>query len=346
MQNSVKNVLDKRAHLLLFCKTVVEEKLGITIITYNRASYLDETLRQLLSSPFKDCKITVLDNCSPDDTPVVCEKYSHLFRNIAIFRHKHNIGGAGNYARAVEISDMEYTWILCDDDTFDFTEVSDVIGAIIYGTYDIIIVGSPGLFDTQRGIRGNPMDLIKQGIYYYYVLSFIPGFIYRTEKYDSQCLIENYKFFPYSYPHFAIIDKSVRENFTVYVSEQLIVIRNLLGASPITLLSWYRHWIYCCSIIHDPKLRELTMASPFKQQGGYRFLMMFIGHGKIFNKGTFYKDMLTIFVRFSWKLRLISLPMIFIPRPVYIVMRHIYRFVQEKIFKITPAPLVIDKSRG
>ncbi|MBF0521253.1 MAG: glycosyltransferase family 2 protein, partial [Nitrospirae bacterium] len=271
------------------CKTVVEEKLGITIITYNRASYLDETLLQLLSSPFKDCKITILDNCSPDDTPVICEKYSHLFNHFAVIRHKHNIGAGANYSRAVEISDMLYTWVICDDDTFNFTDVSDVIDAINKGIYDVIIVGSPGLFDKQRGASGTPIELIKQGLHYYYVLSFIPGFIYRTEKYDSQCLIGNYKLLPYSYPHFAIIDKSVRENFKVYVSAQLIVIRNLMGATHNTLLSWYRHWVYSCTIIEDPTLRELTMASPFKQQGGYRFLMMFIGHGKIFNKGTFYK---------------------------------------------------------
>ena len=37
---------------------MIEEKIEIVIPTFNRASYLNDTLQYLLDSPFKNCKIT------------------------------------------------------------------------------------------------------------------------------------------------------------------------------------------------------------------------------------------------------------------------------------------------
>jgi glycosyltransferase involved in cell wall biosynthesis len=100
---------------------MLEEDLEILLITYDRAKDLEKTLNQVLNSPFKNCKITVIDNCSPDDTPQVCAYFQKLFSNLEIIRHKKNIGSSPNYLRAVELSSSNYTWVLCDDDTFDFS---------------------------------------------------------------------------------------------------------------------------------------------------------------------------------------------------------------------------------
>ena len=59
---------------------MIEEKMEIILITYNRSKYLDNTLNQFLNSPFKNCKFTVLDNCSPDNTPEICAKYENYFQ--------------------------------------------------------------------------------------------------------------------------------------------------------------------------------------------------------------------------------------------------------------------------
>ena len=48
---------------------MIEDKIEIMIPTYNRANYLNDTLNALLNSPFKNCRITVRDNASLDNTP-------------------------------------------------------------------------------------------------------------------------------------------------------------------------------------------------------------------------------------------------------------------------------------
>ena len=133
---------------------MIEEKMEIILITYNRSKYLDNTLNQFLNSPFKNCKFTVLDNCSPDNTPDICAKYEKLFPNMHIVRHSTNIGGNANILRAVETSESKYTWILGDDDNYDFSTVDDVIDAVVSDKYDFIYVTSCLLPTNKK----NPSD--------------------------------------------------------------------------------------------------------------------------------------------------------------------------------------------
>ena len=54
------------------------EKMEIIIPTWNRAKYLDRTLSQFANSPFREYKITILNNNSTDNTQEVCEKYTSV----------------------------------------------------------------------------------------------------------------------------------------------------------------------------------------------------------------------------------------------------------------------------
>ena len=45
---------------------MIEEKLEIVLITYNRYKDLENTLKQFLNGPFSECMFTILDNCSND----------------------------------------------------------------------------------------------------------------------------------------------------------------------------------------------------------------------------------------------------------------------------------------
>ena len=123
---------------------MIEEKLEILLITYNRYKDLEKTLKQFYDGPFSECKFTILDNYSDDNTPDVCTKYQKLFPNLIITRHEKNIGGNANILRAVETSNSLYTWVICDDDNYDFSDCSDIINAIDSEKYDLISPGSHG----------------------------------------------------------------------------------------------------------------------------------------------------------------------------------------------------------
>ena len=45
--------------------------LEVFILTYNRSGYLRESIESVLASSFKDFTLTVVDNCSTDNTKEV-----------------------------------------------------------------------------------------------------------------------------------------------------------------------------------------------------------------------------------------------------------------------------------
>ena len=68
--------------------------LSICIPTYNRSKYLKKTLESIINQEeFKpeNVEIVISDNCSTDDTEIVCREYSERYENIKYFRNTENI---------------------------------------------------------------------------------------------------------------------------------------------------------------------------------------------------------------------------------------------------------------
>ena len=235
---------------------MIEEKLEILLITYNRYKDLDNTLKQFLGSPFCECKITILDNCSTDKTPVVCDKYQKLFPKISVIRHKMNIGGNANFLRAVETARSTYTWILGDDDYYNFSGCSDIIKAIESENFDIISVGFLGNSEGKRGIETTSNELINMGVTYFHSLSFISGSIYKTDLYNSYCVNRGYDNITNLFPHFVFINRSYEKNFSVYVSKETIVTRGDHNTTSFAGLEWLNGWLNSCYMIKDKKIEK------------------------------------------------------------------------------------------
>lgn len=77
------------------------DKLEIFLITFNRASKLDNTLKQLLdkNSPIRNFSTTIIDNNSKDNTALVVQKYQSQYKNIQYIKNKYNIGGNANIVK-------------------------------------------------------------------------------------------------------------------------------------------------------------------------------------------------------------------------------------------------------
>lgn len=205
---------------------MIEDKLSISLFTYNRARSLDRTLQQLQASPFGRCKITILDNTSTDETPEVCARWQEKMPNLHVIRHPKNIGASANYLRAVEISTSLYTWVLCDDDTYDFSDCQDVLDEIEAAHFDWICVGAPGQAEWEHGMRTTTRELWKKGARFFPVHTFVPSLIFKTDLFDSECMALGYANAVNLYPHKRFVTKGLEQNFSEYVSRKVIVIRD------------------------------------------------------------------------------------------------------------------------
>ena len=257
---------------------MIEDKLELVLVTYNRAPYLENTLKQFLNSPFKDCKFTILDNCSPDETPDVCEKYSKLFPNLTIIRNYLNIGGNANITQGLRTSTSKYTWLLADDDSYDFSICDDVIDAVESDKFDIIHVSSPLLPSNKKEGQEKDLSEIVEEINenreihaldlvntikgkYFMDLAFISSYIFKTELITSDDIIKAYDNVPNFFPQFALISKSVNENFLIYRAKQDLIIQ---GENPendaehtYTYTKFYQGWLHSGLMIEDQKIRKI-----------------------------------------------------------------------------------------
>ena len=107
--------------------------LSICITTYNRAPWLNVSLKQLirLISQYSDVvELVVCDNASSDDTPSVAARYDG-FPGFRYFRNKVNVGMLGNLRETVHHARGRFVWLLGDDDIVKPGSLEKVLSVIL-----------------------------------------------------------------------------------------------------------------------------------------------------------------------------------------------------------------------
>ncbi len=172
----------------------LNEILEIILPTYNRREHLERTLTQLMApdSPVRECSLTVLDNAATDGTAELIDGFAARFGNIRHVRHAKNIGGNGNIARAFELPNKPYVWVVCDDDSFRWEAWTEIDAALRTGDYDILLTRKDDLKGTSDVAK-----IIRQ-------LTFLPAGIYRTAQITSGVLMNVLSNIPNMFPHLAV----------------------------------------------------------------------------------------------------------------------------------------------
>ena len=201
---------------------MLKDKLQIILITYNRINALKNTFEQIFEkdSPIKDCSITILNNASTDGTTDLINEYKSNFPNINHIINSKNIGGNANICRAYEVSaelNKEYTWILCDDDFYNFQNWNEV-ERYMELKKDIICVADYAF----------PSDKYKQNTAYQILqLSFVPACIYRTESLTDNIMFTMYESTFSLFPHLALTIDIINSKKDIAVLSKPIVFNGI-----------------------------------------------------------------------------------------------------------------------
>ena len=336
---------------------MIEDKIEIMIPTYNRANYLNDTLNALLNSPFKNCRITVRDNASLDNTPEICKKYEELFDNLVVVRNNKDIGGNANIIRCYEKAEMEYVWVLADNDVLNFDDCDDFINAIESEKYDLIICSSGNIFvsNSQYGPDYTLSDLIETKSskenylensavdlvsiiqnYYFFAGSFIPSFIYKTYLIDTNYLIKGYNYISRSFPHFPLFVKALNLNVLTYKTKKDIVIfqENPNDSELLAGVEYYVRCLDCALLVKDTRFREY--ASQIQAHGMLYSSLAHVIAGKVNNEEDFrfhVMDLINVLYKLKgWFLGTIYMVLIFL---CSLVPRRLCTFIFENKDGIT-----------
>lgn len=191
------------------------EQLDVTLITFNRKPFLEETLKKIFAddSPIKNCSVTVYDNHSNDGSKEVLEEYASRYANLKPVFSPRNIGLSGNICKALINSSKEYVWILCDNDEIKWENWSGVEKGLQEG-HDIVLASR---FYIPSGCKISVGQKLAQ-------LTFLPSGIYKT-KYLTDFVtawMVNDTFTVL--PHLVLACQIVNEGADIYVPEKSVVL--------------------------------------------------------------------------------------------------------------------------
>ena len=92
-------------------------KVSVIIPSYNSAAFMDEAIQSVLNQTFENFELIIVDDCSPDDTDSVVQKYLGDKR-ISYYKNASNLGLSGNWNKALKYAKGDYVKFLCSDDKF------------------------------------------------------------------------------------------------------------------------------------------------------------------------------------------------------------------------------------
>ena len=208
-----------------------KNKLQITIITFNRKKYLQRTLEIFLSdtSPVRDYDIMILDNCSNDDTYSVVKHFQKQHKNITYKKNNYNVGANANIAKAFEYNTKDYLWIVADDDTYDWSNWSEVEQAILANEKAIIV----SRMDLPEKFKYNISKQLTQS-------AFVSAVIYSKDLLNDTVIKTIYDNVYCMFPHIIPLVNFINNHGTLYVVDKQIVKHGVYENKTAEDVSWLR----------------------------------------------------------------------------------------------------------
>ena len=192
----------------------IKDDLQIVLITYNRAVLLKRTLETIMGddSPIRDFDITILDNHSTDETCDIVKQFAQNHQNLKYEKNIHNLGLNGNIIKAYLAGRKKYVWVLCDDDSYDFSHWDDVVAAI-QNDEDYILVSRYALPDDHKD---DPAHIFMQA-------SFVPASIIKTSLITDAVARNMIETSETLFPHLNIIATMINTHKKICVMKHGIV---------------------------------------------------------------------------------------------------------------------------
>ena len=252
----------------------VRDRLQIILITYNRAKFVQRTFERFFyeGSPVYDYDFLVLDNNSSDNTADIVRKFAKTHPNVRYSKNRYNLGISGNIAKAMEIAEKDYVWIIGDDDKFDFSNWNEVEEAISNNEKVICIAR----YAVPEEYKNSPA-------YQLFQLTFITGGIYSTSLF-SDTTIKNafdsvYTLFSHIPPVIShlnnggkiyTVNKAISDNGMNIEETDVSYVRGYKNVTELydrtVRMSWILGYANVISLLRDKKLKQecIEVSVPYK----------------------------------------------------------------------------------
>ncbi|UYZ61372.1 glycosyltransferase family 2 protein [Hymenobacter weizhouensis] len=103
-------------------------KVSVIIPNYNHARYLPQRIESVLNQTFTDFELLIMDDCSPDNSRDIIEKYAALDKRIRILYNEQNSGSTfKQWNKGIAHTKGEYIWLAESDDLADVNFLTTLV---------------------------------------------------------------------------------------------------------------------------------------------------------------------------------------------------------------------------
>lgn len=90
--------------------------ISVGIPVYNDEKYIATAIEDIINQSYENIEIIISDNCSTDNTEIICRKYAEKDNRIKYIRQSFNIGSQSNFKFLLDFSKGKYfMWAASDD---------------------------------------------------------------------------------------------------------------------------------------------------------------------------------------------------------------------------------------
>lgn len=127
--------------------------ISIIIPNYNHSKYLDERIQSILNQTYKNFEVIILDDCSPDNSKEVIEKYKNYPQITNIIYNETNSGSTFvQWNKGFELAKGEYIWIAESDDIADKNFLNKLVEKITNNKNCVLAFSNSSFIDSNSNI--------------------------------------------------------------------------------------------------------------------------------------------------------------------------------------------------
>lgn len=135
-------------------------EMSIIVPFWNVEKYFEDCLISLSSQKSENLEFLLIDDCSPDGSLMIAEKYAQIDKRFRIIKNTKNLGVGGSRNIGIKHARGQYVWFVDSDDTISSDACSDLFLKAVKEDLDILYFNYERDFserlraDEQKYIRG------------------------------------------------------------------------------------------------------------------------------------------------------------------------------------------------
>ena len=114
---------------------------SIVMPVYNVEQHLPQAIESVLSQTFSDFELILVDDCSPDGSKDICDKYAQSDRRVQVTHLPENGGLSNARNQGMQFVNGKYVTFMDSDDYIDATLLQNVYDSLQKNAADLIVFG-------------------------------------------------------------------------------------------------------------------------------------------------------------------------------------------------------------